>query len=35
MYVLQMLVVDADGRKDYRTREFQVVDEEKRDNGKT
>jgi GWxTD domain-containing protein len=31
MYVLQLLVVDADGRKDYRTREFQVVDEEKRE----
>ena len=29
MYVLQLLVVDADGRKDYRTREFQVVDEKK------
>lgn len=26
MYVLQLLVVDADGRKDYRTREFQVVE---------
>ena len=35
MYVLQLLVVDADGRKDYRTREFQVVDEEKRDSKKT
>ena len=35
MYVLQLLVVDADGRKDYRTREFQVVDEEKRDSRKT
>ncbi len=31
MYVLQLLVVDADGRKDYRTREFQVVDDEKKD----
>jgi GWxTD domain-containing protein len=31
MYVLQLLVVDSDGRKDYRTREFQVVDEEKKD----
>ncbi len=30
MYVLQLLVVDADGRKDYRTREFQVVDEKKK-----
>ena len=30
MYVLQLMVVDADGRKDYRTREFQVVEEEKR-----
>jgi GWxTD domain-containing protein len=28
-YVLQLVVVDADGRKDYRTREFQVVDDEK------
>jgi GWxTD domain-containing protein len=26
-YVLQLLVVDADGRKDYRAREFQVVEE--------
>ncbi len=26
MYILQLLVVDADGRKDYRTREFQVVE---------
>jgi GWxTD domain-containing protein len=26
MYVLQLLVVDADGRRDYRTREFQVVE---------
>ena len=25
-YVLQLLVVDAAGRKDYRTREFQVVE---------
>jgi hypothetical protein len=31
MYVLQLMVVDADGRKDYRTREFQVVEEEKRE----
>ncbi len=30
-YVLQLLVVDADGRKDYRTREFQVVDDQKRE----
>jgi len=29
-YVLQLLVVDADGRKDMRSQEFQVVDEEKR-----
>ena len=29
-YVLELLVADADGRKDFRTREFQVV-EEKRD----
>jgi len=29
MYVLQLMVVDADGRKDYRLREFQVVDEKK------
>ena len=35
MYVLQLLVVDADGRKDYRTREFQVVDEEKRESKKS
>jgi hypothetical protein len=35
MYVLQMLVIDADGRKDYRTREFQVVDEGKREKGNT
>jgi uncharacterized protein (DUF2141 family) len=25
-YVLQLLVVDANGRKDYRTQEFQVVE---------
>jgi GWxTD domain-containing protein len=30
-YTLQLLVVDADGRKDYRTREFIVVDEGKRE----
>ena len=29
-YVLELLVVDADGRKDQRSREFQVVDEEKK-----
>jgi GWxTD domain-containing protein len=34
MYVLQLLVVDASGRKDYRTREFQVVEEGKRDREK-
>ncbi|HYF40474.1 MAG TPA: GWxTD domain-containing protein [Gemmatimonadales bacterium] len=28
-YVMELLVVDAAGRKDRRTREFQVVDEEK------
>jgi GWxTD domain-containing protein len=31
MYVLQLLVIDADGRKDSRTREFQVVEDEKRE----
>ncbi len=31
MYVLQLLVVDAAGRKDYRTREFQVVEDAKRE----
>jgi GWxTD domain-containing protein len=31
MYVLQLMVVDADGRKDFRSREFQVVDEQKRE----
>ena len=31
MYVLQLMVVDAAGRKDYRLREFQVVDEGKRE----
>lgn len=29
-YVLALMVVDADGRKDQRTREFQVVEEEKK-----
>ena len=29
-YVLELSVVDADGRKDTRSQEFQVVDEEKR-----
>ena len=29
-YVLELLVVDADGRRDVRSREFQVVDEGKR-----
>jgi GWxTD domain-containing protein len=29
-YVLALMVVDAEGRKDRRTREFQVVEEEKR-----
>ena len=33
LYVLELLVVDADGRKDSRSREFQVVDEEKRVGG--
>jgi GWxTD domain-containing protein len=32
-YVLELLVVDADGRKDSRAREFQVVEEEKREGG--
>ena len=32
-YVLELLVVDAEGRKDVRSREFQVVDEEKRVGG--
>lgn len=29
MYVLQLLVIDADGRKDLRSREFQVVEEKR------
>jgi hypothetical protein len=29
-YVLSLTVVDAEGRKDQRTREFQVVEEEKK-----
>jgi GWxTD domain-containing protein len=32
-YVLELVVVDAAGRKDRRTREFQVVEEEKRERG--
>jgi GWxTD domain-containing protein len=31
MYVLELQVVDANGRKDRRTREFQVVDEERKE----
>ena len=31
MYVLQLMVVDASGRKDYRLREFQVVEDKKRE----
>ena len=30
-YVLQLVVVDAAGRRDHRTREFQVVEDEKRE----
>jgi hypothetical protein len=33
-YVLQLLVVDANGRKDHRAREFQVVEEAKKVSGK-